>query len=301
MYHKCTLCPRECHTDRNKRTGFCNVKAQTTVARAALHMWEEPCISGDNGSGAVFFSGCSLGCVFCQNHRISGGEIGKEIPVERLTEIFFELEEQGANNVNLVTPDHYVPSVCEAVERAHAQGFSLPFIYNCSGYEKTETLRMLEGLIDVYLPDFKYWKPETAKRYCNAPDYPERAKDAVAEMVRQTGACVFDGEGRIRKGTIVRHLLLPGHVGEAKQIIDYLYGTYQDDIYISLMNQFTPVLKNDKLAQFPELHRKVTKREYDRLVQHALDIGVTNAFIQEGETAGESFIPMFDLAGVERR
>ena len=300
MYRKCFLCPRECQIDRTAMAGACHVKAEMKVARAALHMWEEPCISGANGSGAVFFAGCNLGCVFCQNRAISGGESGKEISVDRLVEIFFELKSQGANNINLVTPDPYIPSIRAAVEKAMHLGLRLPFVYNCSGYEKPEMLKLLDGLIDVYLPDFKYWKPETALRYCNAPDYPMRAKAAIAEMVRQTGKCVFDAEGRIQKGVIVRHLLLPEHVGEAKQIVRYLYEEYADDIFISLMNQYTPVADDKIYVRCPELRRTVTKREYERLVQYALDIGVSNAYVQEGQTARESFIPEFDLRGVEK-
>lgn len=299
MYRSCSLCPRQCHVNRELKTGACHVGVQILLARAALHMWEEPCISGENGSGAVFFSGCSLGCVFCQNRMISGGQTGKAVSVERLVEIFFELKNKGANNINLVTPDHFIPSVREAVKRAKERGLGLPFVYNCSGYEEVESLRMLEGLVDVYLPDFKYWESETAARYSKAPDYPKRAKEAVAEMVRQVGGCRFDEEGMIRKGVIVRHLLLPGKVHEAKQIVQYLYETYGDEIYLSLMNQYTPGEDADeRFSLCPELKRKVTEREYERLIDYALQIGVTNAFIQEGETASESFIPAFDLEGV---
>ncbi len=274
------------------------MKEQMQLARAALHMWEEPCISGEKGSGAVFFSGCSLGCVFCQNASISGGETGKEITVERLVEIFFSLEAQGANNINLVTPDHYLLSVCEAMKMARDRGLALPFVYNCSGYEKPEMLRKLSGLVDVYLPDFKYWEADTAARYSKAPDYPKAAMAAIEEMVRQTGECVFDENGIMQKGVIVRHLLLPGRVKEAKQIIKYLYETYGDRIYLSLMNQYTPMAENENMHRYPELLRKVTEREYERLIRYALDLGVSNAFIQEGETAKESFIPAFDLEGV---
>ncbi len=299
MYQNCNLCPRQCHVNREVQAGACHVGAQVLVARAALHMWEEPCISGENGSGAVFFSGCSLGCVFCQNREISKGQAGKIVSVERLAEIFFELKNKGANNINLVTPDHYVPSVCEAIERAKENGIDLPFVYNCSGYERVESLRMLDGLIDVYLPDFKYWESETAAMYSKAPDYPHVAKEAIVEMVRQVGSCRFDADGRIEKGVIVRHLLLPGKVREAKQIVAYLYKTYGDDIYLSLMNQYTPGADADeRFSPFPELKRKVTEREYERLIDYAIEIGVTNAFMQEGETASESFIPAFDLEGV---
>ena len=300
--------------NREQVKGACHVGAQILVARAALHMWEEPCISGYDtklmqdrgsgcdtanrrmpGSGAVFFSGCQLGCVFCQNRRISGGKIGKAITWERLAELFWELKEKGAANINLVTADPFLPAVCMAIRRAKEMGFPLPFIYNCSGYETLESLRMLEGLADVYLPDFKYWNEETARMYTKAPDYPEVAKRAIAEMVRQCGAPVFDERGMIQKGVIVRHLLLPGKVKEAKEIVRYLYETYQDAIYISLMNQYTP---QEGLEQYPLLTRKVTKREYERVLDFAISLGIENAFIQEGDTAKESFIPAFDLEGV---
>lgn len=289
-FQSCTLCPRNCRVDRSRQKGVCQSSDRLMVSRAALHMWEEPCISAKEGSGAVFFAGCSLHCVFCQNFQISNGQMGQEISKEHLTELFYRLQEQGANNINLVTPDHYLPQIVWAVQKVKKDGFTLPFIYNCSGYETLESLRKLEGLIDVYLPDFKYIQPETAQRYSHAADYPNVVKTAIAEMVRQTGACVFDAQGKIQKGVIVRHLLLPGKVREAKQIVQYLHETYGDRIYISLMNQYTPVAA---LENYPELTRKVTRREYDRLVNYAISLGVENAFIQEGDTAKESFIPMF--------
>lgn len=299
MYKKCSLCPRQCHVNRESTVGFCHVGAQVLIARAALHMWEEPCISGESGSGAVFFSGCNLGCVFCQNRMISGGQTGKTVTEERLVHIFFELKEKGAANINLVTPDHYIPTIKEAIEQAKQLGIGLPFIYNCSGYVQAESLRMLDGLIDVYLPDYKYWESETAMKYSGAQDYPAKAREAIAEMVRQVGACRFFENGMIEKGVIVRHLLLPGKVRQAKEIVKYLYETYKDTIYFSLMNQYTPGEDAAvRLEAFPELQRKVTKREYDRLIDYVLKLGVENAFIQEGETASESFIPAFDLEGV---
>lgn len=299
MYKECSLCPRQCLVNREKEMGACHVRAQIMVARAALHIWEEPCISGENGCGAVFFSGCSLGCVFCQNRAISGGQTGKTVSVDRLVQIFFELKEQGAHNINLVTPDHYIPGIRSAVVKAKRRGIGIPFVYNCSGYVRVESLRMLEGVIDVYLPDFKYWEKETAMQYSKAPDYPIQARAAIAEMVRQVGMCRFSENGMIEKGVIVRHLLLPGKVRQAKEIVKYLYETYKDEIYISLMNQYTP--GEDAAARFrmfPELQRKVTKREYDRWIDYVLELGIENAFIQEGETALESFIPAFDLEGV---
>lgn len=314
---KCTLCPRACTVNRLEgQKGRCHVSAELKVARAALHMWEEPCISGKNGSGAVFFSGCSLGCLYCQNRAISGGESGAIISAERLAEIFLELQEQKANNINLVTAGHYVPQVILALQRAKDQGLTIPIIYNSSGYEKAETIRRLEGLVDVYLPDFKYMEPELAAAYSHAPDYPEVAKAAIAEMVRQCpqpsfadrkeNAALLSGTESQKKqpetenelitqGVIVRHLLLPGHVKNAKAVVQYLHETYGDQIYISMMNQYTPV---EAVADDPLLGRKVTKREYRRLLDFAEEIGVTQGFYQEGGTAMESFIPAFDCEGV---
>ena len=265
------------------------------VARAALHMWEEPCISGKEGSGAVFFSGCSLGCAFCQNRTISKGQSGKVITVEHLAELFLDLQAQKANNINLVTAGHFLPQVREALILAKEQGLTIPVVYNSSGYEKAEMLRYLEGLVDIYLPDLKYLEADLAGKYSHAKDYPEVAMKALEEMVRQVRMPEFDERGMMKKGVIVRHLLLPGHVRNSKKVLEYLYGTYGDQIYISLMNQYTPMpaMKDD-----PQLSRKVTDREYDRLLDHAISFGVTNCFIQEGETAKESFIPEFNGEGV---
>lgn len=294
----CTLCPRNCKVNReNGEKGVCGTAGKTILAaRAALHMWEEPCISGTKGSGAVFFSGCPLRCVYCQNYDIARTQVGMEISEERLSEIFMELKEKGAANINLVTPTHYTPQIIRAVKKARKQGMSLPVVYNCSGYEKVETLKMLKGIVDIYLTDFKYMEKEWAKRYSKAPDYPDRAKEALAEMVGQTGEAVFDKEGMMRAGVIVRHLLLPRHVKNARAVVKYVYETYGDQVYLSLMNQYTPLPQVEK--DFPELNRKVTKKEYERLLAYALDLGVENAFIQEGETAKESFIPMFDYEGL---
>ena len=293
----CCLCPRNCSASRSEgMAGFCGMTDRIRAARAALHMWEEPCISGTKGSGAVFFSGCSLRCIFCQNHEIAAGKAGKEISGERLAEIFLELQEKGAANINLVTGTHFAPSIRKALERAREQGLSLPVVYNCGGYESLRTLRMLEGFVDVYLPDFKYMDSQLAEKFSHAPDYPEAAKTALAEMVRQTGPCVFDPEGYIRKGTIVRHLILPGHTRNSKDVLRYLHETYGDRIYISIMNQYTPVRP---LPDYPELNRKVTRREYEKVLDEAVRLGIEKAYIQEGETADERFIPAFDLEGIE--
>ena len=296
LMEACRLCPRECDVNRLEgKKGFCGVDAKVMVARAALHMWEEPCISGKEGSGAVFFSGCSLGCGFCQNRRISRGQSGKQITIEHLVDIFLNLQEQKANNINLVTAGQFLPQVAEALKRAKAQELHIPVVYNSSGYEKAEMLKMLDGLVDIYLPDFKYMDPELAGKYSHAKDYPQVAKLALKEMVRQVGMPEFDSCGMMKRGVIVRHLLLPGHVKNSKNVLKYLYETYRDKIYISMMNQYTPMptMKDD-----PQLSRKVTDREYERLINYAISLGLNNGFIQEGETAKESFIPEFDGEGV---
>ncbi len=295
-YENCLLCPRKCGINRRTgQTGVCGVSSEIKVARAALHYWEEPCISGKRGSGAVFFSGCSLHCVFCQNREISDGKEGKVISKERLSDIFIELADKGANNINLVTPGQYIPDIVWAVNDAKSRGMKLPIIYNTSGYENVTELKLLEGIVDVYLPDFKYMDSTLSARYSRAKDYPSVAKQALSEMVRQQPDVVIDNAtGLIQKGVIVRQLLLPGHVNDAKAVLKYLYDTYHDHVYISMMSQFTPIALKD----YPEINRTVTRREYERLVDYALEIGITNAFIQEGDVAKDSFIPAFDCEGV---
>lgn len=295
-YENCLLCPRKCGINRSTgQTGVCGVSSEIKVARAALHYWEEPCISGKRGSGAVFFSGCSLHCVFCQNREISDGKEGKVISKERLSDIFIELAGKGANNINLVTPGQYIPDIVWAVNDAKSRGMKLPIIYNTSGYENVTELKLLEGIVDVYLPDFKYMDSTLSARYSRAKDYPSVAKQALSEMVRQQPDVVIDdATGLIQKGVIVRQLLLPGHVNDTKAVLKYLYDTYHDHVYISMMSQFTPIALKD----YPEINRTVTKREYERLVNYALEIGITNAFIQEGDVAKDSFIPAFDCEGV---
>ena len=295
-YENCLLCPRKCGINRRTgQTGVCGVSSEIKVARAALHYWEEPCISGKRGSGAVFFSGCSLHCVFCQNREISDGKEGKVISKERLSDIFMELAGKGANNINLVTPGQYIPDIVWAVNDATSRGMKLPIIHNTSGYENVTELKLLEGIVDVYLPDFKYMDSTLSARYSRAKDYPSVAKQALSEMVRQQPDVVIDdATGLIQKGVIVRQLLLPGHVNDAKAVVKYLYDTYHDHVYISMMSQFTPIALKD----YPEINRTVTRREYERLVDYALEIGITNAFIQEGDVAKDSFIPAFDCEGV---
>ena len=293
---ECRVCPRNCSVDRlSDQKGFCRAGAEIILARAALHMWEEPCISGKEGSGAVFFSGCSLGCKFCQNRQISRGQTGKKVTSDRLADIFLELQQQKANNINLVTAGHFLPQVAEAIEKSRNRGLQIPVVYNSSGYEKSEMLKLLEGLVDIYLPDFKYMDPELAEKYSYARDYPEVAREALKEMVRQTGTPEFDRQGIMKKGVIVRHLLLPGHVKDSRRVLEYLLSTYGKEIYISLMNQYTPMpaMKDD-----PRLSRKVTDREYQRLIDYGIQLGLENGFIQEGETAKESFIPEFNGEGI---
>lgn len=338
----CMLCPRECGVNRKKgEMGVCGQTAVIKAARAALHMWEEPCISGQNGSGTVFFSGCNLGCIFCQNHNIATGKAGIEISIERLAEIFLELQEKGANNINLVTAGHFVPQVVEALKLAKQQGLYLPIVYNTSSYEKVETLRLLEGYVDIYLPDLKYVDSAISSRYSHAADYFTCASAAIAEMVRQVGKpefvfertagkegssvefladekkkiseqqnnMIFDaaeyqerseaGESLLmRKGVIVRHLVMPDCVEDSKRVISYLLKTYGGRIFISIMNQYTPL---PQCREYPELSRRVTEAEYDAVVDYAIELGIENGFIQEGDVAEESFIPEFDGEGIVRK
>ena len=287
-YKKCLLCARGCGVDRSTHTGFCGMPRDMYISRAALHMWEEPPISGTRGSGTIFFSGCSLACEFCQNREISRGRVGKSVSPARLAEIMLDLEAQGAHNINLVTPTHYIPSVAESIELARAGGLGIPTVYNTGSYDTPDALRLLDGLIDVYLPDLKYYMAKTAERFSRAWDYPETARAAIAEMVRQVGSPVFDGQG------IMRILLLPGHIAEAKLSLGYLRSTYGDDIYVSLMNQYTPMP-----GMSPPLDRPVTREEYDQLLDYADRCGLKNGFIQEFGTAKESFIPPFDCTGVQ--
>ncbi|PHV72072.1 radical SAM protein [Sporanaerobium hydrogeniformans] len=292
----CKLCPRGCGVNRLEgQRGFCGAGDKVKLARAALHHWEEPCLSGERGSGAVFFSYCTLGCVYCQNYEISKEGKGKEVDYKALATIFLNLQEQGAHNINLVTPTHYVPQIKEALYLAKDKGLRLPIVYNTSGYETKETLSMLRGLIDIYLPDFKYFKAEYANKYSHAPHYVSFVKEAIEEMLNQVGKPCFDAEGLMLKGVIVRHLLLPGLLFDSKKIVTYLYTTYGSSLYMSLMNQYTP-LKN--VEKYKELNRPLNPVHYDFIIEYALELGVEKGFIQEGETALESFIPPFNEEGI---
>ena len=292
-YEKCLLCARGCGKNRLAgELGYCRMSTEPMIARAALHQWEEPCISGTRGSGAVFFSGCSLGCIFCQNREISGGEVGVTVNEERLTEIMLRLEAEGAHNINFVTPTHFAPSVVSSVKLARERGMTLPIVYNTSSYDSVECIKMLENTVDIYLADYKYHLERTAEKLSLAANYPEAARAAIAEMVRQKPRPVIE-DGIMREGVIVRLLLLPGHTAEAKLAVKYLFETYGDSVYLSLMSQYTP------MPGMPRpLDRRVTREEYDELVDYAVEKGVRLAFIQEGTAASESFIPPFDMTGV---
>lgn len=291
----CNLCPRECLVKRAEgQRGYCLSDNKIVVARADLHMWEEPCISGSVGSGTVFFSGCNLRCVYCQNYEIAAAVKGSIVTIGKLADIFLSLQEKGAANINLVTPDHYVPQIMQAVSVAKQKGLTVPVVYNGSGYEKPEVIEMLRGIVDIFLTDFKYMEAELAGRLSKAEDYPQVAKKALNAMVKTVGKPVFDRNGMMKSGVIVRHLLLPGHKKNAKEVIRYVYETYGDDVYISLMNQYTPFERLKAVEGCEELCRKVTKREYETVVSYLLSLGVQNAFIQEGDTAKESFIPEFN-------
>ena len=306
FFRDCILCPRQCHVDRTRgEPGFCGMGAKIKAARAALHYWEEPCISGERGSGAVFFSGCSLGCAYCQNRRITQEGFGKELKTEELSGIFLRLQKEGAANINLVTASHFAPLAAQAVAAAKERGLRIPVVYNCGGYEALQTLRLLEGLVDVYLPDAKYADPGLAETLSAAPDYPEISMEAIAEMLRQTGPCVFDENGYIIKGTIVRHLVLPGHTKNSLEVLRALHERFGSGICISILNQYTPMTGWERNAYRPpderlvrDLDRRVTAREYDKVLAFALSLGMENGFFQEGETAKEGFIPRFDLEGL---
>ena len=289
-YSQCNLCSRRCGADRTGgKIGYCHSTDKMKITRAALHYWEEPIVSGTRGSGTVFFSGCSLGCVYCQNVSISRASVGVEYSVASLAHRMLELEREGAHNINFVTPTHFAPSIVEAVRVSRSLGLTVPIVYNTGSYDTTDTVKMLEGTVDVYLPDLKYYRPQTSKKLSYASDYPTVARAAIAEMVRQRPTPIIK-DGIIRSGVIVRVLLLPSHVAEAKLTVKYLYETYGDKIYISLMNQYTPMP-----GMTSPLNRTVTNAEYSELVTYAEKIGVVNAFIQEGGTQSESFIPDFTV------
>lgn len=291
----CNLCPRECGIDRNNQAGYCRSSCRIKVARAALHFWEEPCISGTRGSGTIFFSGCSLRCCYCQNYQISSEGRGKEISTERLAEIYLELQEKGAHNINLVTATPYLPQVIKALDLA-GSGLQIPVVYNCSGYEKAETIRELKGYIDIYLPDLKYHSNQLATKYSNVQDYFEKAAAAIKEMILQAGILQFDADGIMQKGVIIRHLVLPGGRKDSLAILQWIHDNLPADQYwLSLMSQYTPAYKS---LDHPEINRRLTTFEYQSVVKEALGLGLLNSYMQERSSAGKEYTPPFDLEGV---
>ncbi|URZ14657.1 radical SAM protein [Clostridium felsineum] len=289
----CKLCPRECGINRLEgKKGFCLSSDKVKIARVSLHAWEEPCISGTKGSGTIFFSNCTLRCVFCQNHKISSEGVGKEVSIERLSEIFLEQQARGANNINLVTPTHYVPQIIEAIKLAKKNGLTLPILYNSNGYVSLETIKLLDGYIDVYLPDLKYFDDKYAVKYSKAPNYFKVATNAIGTMFSQVGKPVFNEDGLITKGVIIRHLMLPGLLFDSKKIMDYIYNTFHNSVYVSIMNQYTPTFNAEI---YPEINKPLNPKHYDALIDYSLSIGIENGFIQDAGTNSKSFIPEFDL------
>lgn len=293
---ECKLCPRNCNINRlNSEKGFCGSTINPKVAQVSLHHFEEPCISGTHGSGTVFFSECNLSCVFCQNHSISQKHIGREISIKRLSEIFLEQQERGAHNINLVTPTHYVPQIIEALDISKASGLCIPIIYNTNSYENIETIKSLKGYIDIFLPDLKYYNDKFAIKYSNAPNYFKHASLAIEEMVAQVGNCEFDENGIIKKGIIIRHMMLPGLLFDSKKIIDYIHNKFKDLVYVSIMNQYTPL---NKAKDYPEINKPINPKIYESFIDYCISIGITQGFVQEEGTVKESFVPKFDMRGV---
>lgn len=291
---KCTLCPRNCGINRYKKVGVCGASQNIKVAHYSLHEWEEPVISGTNGSGTIFFSHCNLKCIFCQNKRISTLGYGKEITGERFSEICLELQKMGAHNINLVTPTHYVPQIVTELKKIKNKDLKIPVVYNTSSYENVETIKLLDNIVDIYLADLKYYDNSLGEKYSHCSNYFEVATNAIDEMYRQVGKCVIKND-LMTSGLIVRVLILPGHADDAIKIIEYLYNKYGDNIWISIMNQFTPC---NLIFEYDNLNREITDDEYNMVVHYACDLGVVNAFIQTGGTASESFIPKFDCDNV---
>lgn len=322
LLDECTLCNRNCKINRNdNQIGFCRASNKVKLAKASLHLWEEPPISMGNGSGTVFFSHCNLRCVFCQNYNISQNSeenasdfctsniqdlhesncvssvIGMEVSITRLSEIFLELQDKGANNINLVTPTHYVPQIIEALKIAKRQNLNIPILYNTNTYDSIETIKLLDGYIDVYLPDLKYFNNKYAIKYSNAKNYFSNTIKVIDEMVRQIGKPVFNKDGLMIKGVIIRHLMLPGLLFDSKKIVDYVYNKYGDDVYISLMNQYVPMFK---ASDYPEINKKLNPKHYDSLINYALELGLRNGFIQDDGANDASYIPNFNLDGVKK-
>jgi putative pyruvate formate lyase activating enzyme len=297
-YNACTLCPRCCHADRRKTVGYCRSGSQIKVARAALHHWEEPCISGTNGSGAIFFSGCTLGCCYCQNYSISREGFGKEISEKKLADIFLQLQEQGAHNLNLITSTQYLPSVLKALDLVKHK-LAIPVIYNCGGYERVETVKALKNYIDIWLPDLKYWDSRLSARYSQAPDYFSCASQAIQQMICQTGPPVLDDKSLMKSGVIIRHMVLPGLKEDSIRLLHWIKEVLPlSHYYLSLLSQYTPFYKARKGGTFPEISRRITTYEYEKVVNAAIDLGLTQGYMQEKSSAKEEYTPPFDLEGV---
>ena len=294
LLNTCILCPRKCGVNRNNgEVGFCHAGNKIRIAKAYLHKWEEPPITGKNGSGTIFFSNCNLKCVYCQNYYIGEEGNGVDISVERFSEICLKLQNEGATNINLVTPTHYVPLIIDGLKIAKKNGLNIPIVYNSSGYEEVNTIKLLDGVVDIYLPDFKYYSDEYAKKYSKCNDYFEFTTKALDEMIRQKPRCKFDKDGNMTSGVIIRHLMIPGLEEDSKKILNYLYKKYENNVFYSIMNQYTPVRK----LQFEELNRVVGQEKYDEIIDYAWDLGIRNAFIQDGGTQSDSFIPKWDFKG----
>lgn len=295
IYENCSLCPRNCHIDRTSSFGFCQSSSQIKAARAALHHWEEPCISGTRGSGAIFFSGCTLRCCFCQNYSISSETYGKEISEQKLAQIFLELQNQGAHNINLVTATQYLPSILNALDRIKDK-LNIPVVYNSSGYEKPETIRLLKDYVDIYLPDLKYFSSKLSQKYSKAEDYFKVASNAVRLMIEQTGKPVFDSDGILQKGVIIRHLVLPNCRKDSITLLHWIKETLPDKSYlISLLSQYTPFYKSH---EYPELNRRITTYEYESVLKEAISLGFVEGFMQEKSSAKEEYTPPFNLEGL---
>jgi putative pyruvate formate lyase activating enzyme len=294
-HSQCCLCPRMCRADRSTASGYCKAPDGILASRAALHFWEEPCISGTGGSGAIFFSGCTLRCCFCQNYKISRTPRGKSISSERLAEIFLELQDQGAHNINLVTATHYLPWILPALDMVKEK-LHIPVVYNCGGYERLETIQALSSYVDIWLPDLKYFSSDLSRRYSQAPDYFARASAAVRQMILQTGTPVFDDRGIMQKGVIIRHLVLPGQKEDSLQLIKWMAEELPEkQFYISLLSQYTPYEKN---PDFPELNRRITSYEYQKVVEAALEAGLEQGFMQKRTSAKEEYTPSFAYQGL---
>lgn len=291
---KCFVCPRNCNIDREKGTGFCGVGNKPVIAKAFLHKWEEPCISGTNGSGTVFFSGCNLKCIYCQNYSISQECFGKQVTIEKLGEIYLSLKEKGAHNINLVSPTQFIPQIKESL--GGVKNLEIPVIYNTNGYENIASIKQLKGYINVYMPDLKYIDSVYSLKYSGAKDYFERVSEGLEEMYEQVGGAEFDNNGLIKKGLVIRHLILPGLSSESIKVLDWIKANMPHDIVVSVMSQYTPYYKAESC---PEINRRITRWEYDRVVRHFLRLNFEHGYFQERASACEEYIPDFNLEGID--